>query len=156
MLIRLDKLICRYAKFILRIAGFFGLDRYRLVFLWIAIASAVSAIPLFKTIAEVHFLVMFLITFAVFRQMAIHQIYIMQYIKHLTKLIGDSPPQEIGDRVRNCRVISFFMLVAVSFIFVGREASLLWPVLVPFKLLLPLHLWIYFLDDDQNTRRKSV
>jgi hypothetical protein len=112
MLVYLDKLVERYAKLVVSIADFLGINEKQLVYGWIVVSTLILAIPLGKTavLLNTAFILLPELPYMLWR--AKQDFLLRDYFRQFD---GMADGYIVPDIVRRLRVLVFLLVAALSF-----------------------------------------
>ncbi len=150
MLVYLDKLVERYAKLVVSIADFLGINEKQLVYGWIVVSTLILAIPLGKTavLPNTAFILLLELPYMLWR--AKQDFLLRDYFRQFDGMADGYIP---SNTVRRLRVLVFLLVVTLSFRYYGAGLHQFWLFLAILKFIFPMYLWNYMIHRGSGGKK---
>lgn len=150
MLVYLDKLVERYAKLVVSIADFLGINEKQLVYGWIVVSTLILAIPLGKTAVLLNTALILLLELPYMLWRAKQDFLLRDYFRQFD---GMADGYIVPDIVRRLRVLVFLLVAALSFRYYGAGLHQFWILLAILKFVFPMYLWSYMINRGSGGKK---
>lgn len=150
MLVYLDKLVERYAKLVVSIADFLGINEKQLVYGWIVVSTLILAIPLGKTAVLLNTAFILLLELPYMLWRAKQDFLLRDYFRQFD---GMADGYIVSDIVRRLRVLVFLLVAALSFRYYGTGFHQFWVLLAILKFIFPMYLWNYMIKRGSGGKK---